>query len=45
MLILKYLFEGEPLEDESESKYKYNTSIRNDRNETAVERFLNSYCT
>jgi hypothetical protein len=43
--MLEYLFEGEPLEDESESEYEYDTSIRNDRNETAVERFLDGYRT
>jgi hypothetical protein len=41
--MLEHLFEGEPLEDESESEYEYDTSIRNDRNETVVERFLDGY--
>jgi hypothetical protein len=45
VLILEHLFEREPLEDESESEYEYDTSIRNDRNETAVERFLDGYRT
>jgi hypothetical protein len=45
VLMLEHLFKGEPLEDESESEYEYDISIRNDRNETAVERFLDGYRT
>ena len=43
VLILEHLFEGELLEDESESEYEYDINIRNDRNEIVIERFLDSY--
>jgi hypothetical protein len=41
--MLEHLFEGESLEDESESEYEYDINIRNDRNETVIERFLDGY--